>query len=379
LYGQESDVYATTSPEEGLAILQNRGPFCRSGRGLDHAVDDGIQFLSRTREIAPDTVRLALTGHADIEAAITAVNEVNIFRFFVKPCARSALLKGLRDAIHQHRLVTAEKELLNQTLRGAIQVLIEVLGMVNPAAFSQSVRIRRYVQHIVRDLHLEEPWRYQLAALMSQLGCVNLDPEIVEAAYQGAELSPEDAARFHRHPAMARELVSQIPRLEAVAWMIAHQNDALGNTLEKQAGERNEVDIISLGAQLLKTALTLDRALMRGSTIDAACAEMIGHPEQYDTGLPRSLRGLLPRANEAEKRLCTISELREGMVLQEDLRTAGWVLVGTKGQEVTVSLISRLENCHAKKTIADSVLVLQPRLAKDRQTDWEAVAKQSSG
>jgi len=80
---------------------------------------------------------------------------------------------------------------------------------------------------------------------MSQLGCVSLEPESVEAAYLGAELTPEDAARFNRHPALARELISQIPRLEAVAWMVAHQNDALGNTLEKQAGERNEVDIIS--------------------------------------------------------------------------------------------------------------------------------------
>ncbi|MGA8102659.1 MAG: HD domain-containing phosphohydrolase [Candidatus Acidiferrales bacterium] len=74
--------------------------------------------------------------------------------------------------------------------------------------------IRRYVQHLVKDLHLEESWRYDVAALMSQLGCVSLDPETVEAAYQRAELPAEDAARFNRHPAVARQLISQIPCLE---------------------------------------------------------------------------------------------------------------------------------------------------------------------
>jgi hypothetical protein len=108
--------------------------------------------------------------------------------------------------------------------------------------------------------------------------------------------------------------------------------------------------------------------LTRGSSIDAACAEMLRHPEQFDTALASSLRGLLPSAHDMDARLCTVSELREGMVLQEDLRTAGWVLVGTKGQEVTLSLISHLENCLAKKTIADSVLVLQPRVVNARQT-----------
>jgi CheY-like chemotaxis protein len=378
LYGQDVDVLATTSPEEGLAMLQHRGPFAVVVADMIMPKMDGIQFLTRAREISPETVRLVLTGHADVEAAINAVNEVNIFRFFVKPCAKSTLLKGLRDAIHQHRLLTAEKELLQNTLRGAIQVLVEVLSMVNPAAFSHSVRIRRYVQHLVKDLRLEESWRYEVAALMSQLGCVSLDSETVEAAYQGAELPADDAARFNKHPAVARELISQIPRLEAVGWMITHQNDALGNTLEKQAGERNEVDIISLGAQILKTSLTLDRALRRGSTIEAACNEMLCHPEQYDTVLARSLRKLPPRSHEMETHLCPIGELREGMILDEDLRTAGWVLVGSKGEEVTLSLISRLENCHAKRTIADNVLVLRPRGAKDRQTDWDVVAREYS-
>ena len=76
----------------------------------------------------------------------------------------------------QYRLVCAEKELLEKTLRGTVYVLTEVLSVVSPAAFSRAMRVRRYVQHIVTRLALGNPWKFEVAAMMSQLGCVTLRP-----------------------------------------------------------------------------------------------------------------------------------------------------------------------------------------------------------
>ena len=59
---------------------------------------DGIELLSHCREKAPDTVRIMLTGVADMEAAIRVVNEGNIFRFLTKPCPAEVLEKALADA-----------------------------------------------------------------------------------------------------------------------------------------------------------------------------------------------------------------------------------------------------------------------------------------
>src|SRR4029077_16639205 len=56
------------------------------------------------------------------------------------------------------------------TLMGAIKVLTDVLSLANPAAFGRSLRIKRYVQHMVRALQLEMPWRYEAAAMLSQVG-----------------------------------------------------------------------------------------------------------------------------------------------------------------------------------------------------------------
>ena len=56
---------------------------------------DGAQFLTRARQIAPDTTRMLLTGYADIESAISAVNDGQVFRFLTKPCSQDRLVSSL--------------------------------------------------------------------------------------------------------------------------------------------------------------------------------------------------------------------------------------------------------------------------------------------
>ena len=103
----------------------------------------------------------------------------------------------------QYRLVNAEKQLLEQTLSGSIQVLTEVLSLVNPAAFGRAERARHYIHHIVTSMKLPNVWQYEVAAMMSQLGCVTLAPEMIEAVYKGETLSPNEQAQYDAHPSVA--------------------------------------------------------------------------------------------------------------------------------------------------------------------------------
>jgi hypothetical protein len=90
------------------------------------------------------------------------------------------MAKTITAALMQYRLITAEKQLLEQTLSGCLQVLSEVLSLVNPAAFSRAERARRYIHHVVTAMKLGNPWQYEVAAILSQLGCVTLAPETIE-------------------------------------------------------------------------------------------------------------------------------------------------------------------------------------------------------
>ena len=68
---------------------------------------NGTQFLARVREQEPDTVRMILSGQADLNDTIAAVNEGRIYRFLTKPCPSERLLAAVEDGLNQHRLLTA--------------------------------------------------------------------------------------------------------------------------------------------------------------------------------------------------------------------------------------------------------------------------------
>ena len=95
-------LFRVETAEGGDAALQKiaeRGPFAVVISDRQMPRMDGIQFLSLVRERAPDTVRIMLTGNADLEGAIKVVNEGNIFRFLTKPCALEILGKAVEEAV----------------------------------------------------------------------------------------------------------------------------------------------------------------------------------------------------------------------------------------------------------------------------------------
>ncbi|MBD3337204.1 MAG: response regulator, partial [Candidatus Eisenbacteria bacterium] len=118
LLRKEFKIDVAVGGAEALEILEEKGPYAVVVSDLRMPGMDGIQLLSRVRELAPETVRVMLTGKADTEAAIEAVNEGQLFRFLTKPCPVKRLSQALHAAIAQHRLLTAEKTLLERTLRG---------------------------------------------------------------------------------------------------------------------------------------------------------------------------------------------------------------------------------------------------------------------
>src|ERR1035437_3947319 len=243
-----------------LALAAKNGPYAVVVSDMRMPGMDGVQLLSRIKALSPDTIRVMLTGNADTETAVNAINEGSIFRFLNKPCSREVMARTITAALMQYRLVTAEKQLLEQTLSGALQVLTEVLSLVNPAAFSRAERARRYIHHVVTAMNLGNPWQYEVAAMLSQLGCVTLAPETIDAVYSGQKLSANEQAQYDAHPSVAYALLSKIPRLEPIAWMIKHQNQPPAET-----GDAEMTDI-RLGAEILRLILAYEQAIHKGSS-----------------------------------------------------------------------------------------------------------------
>lgn len=87
--------------EEGLDAVRNNGPYAVIVSDLRMPGMDGNQFLSRVKEIAPESVRMMLTGYADLKTAMEAINQGNILRLLTKPCTKEVLTDALNIGIEQ--------------------------------------------------------------------------------------------------------------------------------------------------------------------------------------------------------------------------------------------------------------------------------------
>jgi response regulator RpfG family c-di-GMP phosphodiesterase len=341
-------------PERGLAALKASGPFAVVLSDMRMPGMNGIQFLAQVRVLAPDAVRVMLTGYADVDTAIAAVNEGNLFRFLSKPCPPEVLSTALEACVRQYRLVLSERELLEKTLGGSVKVLTEILGLVNPAAFSRASRIRRSVQQMVRALELPNGWQFELAAMLSQIGCLTLPHEILEKIEAGQPLSWEEQEMFASHPSIGRNLLANIPRLELISRMIETQQ---AHYLPA-SGEPQQQDQAQLGGQMLRVALDLDRLLMQGRSPRAAIGELHKRRGEYDPRLLAALDQSDDGRTFSTVRSITVRELAVGMILGESIHAKSGLLLVARGQEVTQPVLERLRSFSMKIGIVEPFVVL---------------------
>jgi serine phosphatase RsbU (regulator of sigma subunit) len=107
----------------GLEVLRSDGPFSVVVTDYCMPSMNGIEFLRRAREIAPETVRMLLTGSADLGTAIQAVNQGNIFRFLTKPCPPDNLLEAVQTGIHEYRRTHRERKFNKRSRRWLTQAM----------------------------------------------------------------------------------------------------------------------------------------------------------------------------------------------------------------------------------------------------------------
>ncbi len=359
-FRNEFQVEIAAGGAAALSAMKASGPYAVVVSDMRMPEMDGAKLLTRIKSLSPNTIRIMLTGNADIQTAVSAVNEGHIFRFLTKPCDKDTLGKALTAGLLQYRLITAESELLEKTLQGSIQVLTEMLSLVNPSAFGRALRIRRLMHDIITRMALPDPWRFEVAAMMSQLGCVTLHPETIEAVYAGKTLLPGEQARFDAHPGVARDLLSKIPRLESVAWMIAHQNDPAPVAGGIASWETPDM---RLGANLLQATLAFDDLLRKGLSRNEAVSRLAREHRDFDPRILPALQGLDvgPQKARTLVHTCAIRELIPfGMILEQELRTKAGLLLVAKGQEVTAALILRLKSFQEFGSIGDTVTVSGP-------------------
>lgn len=302
---------------------------------------DGVAFLRRVRETAPDVVRILLTGQADLESAIAVVNEGQLFRFLTKPCPVPALLAAVDAAAEQHRLLVAERVLLEQTLHGSIKALTDALSLTNPIAFGRATRVRQLVTQLAAALKLRDRWQVEVAGMLSQVALITLPAETAERVCNGQLLSEAEQAMVDRLPAATDQLLGNIPRLEPVRAILSAS--ARPRRTGPPPGDHDP--LVELGAELLRMAIDFDVLEAQGNAPATAVEFLRARGDRYD---PRVLEALDEVRGGAaptdELREVPVASIRVGMIMAEDVRLQSGLLLVARGYEVTAGFLERLRN-----------------------------------
>lgn len=333
-----------------LEALKEKGPFAVVVSDMRMPTMDGGEFLAETKKISSETVRIMLTGNADQDSAVRAVNQGNIFRFLNKPCSTEDLSQALDDALGQYKLITAEKDLLQNTLSGSIKLLTDILSFTDPISFGDSLKLREAIKKVLPLLGLSNGWEIELAAMMSNIGVVTVPYAVLEKHRKKQNLQAAEKELIDKIPSIGEKLLANIPRLENAAKIVLYQDrqfDGGGLPL----GDKVKGEDIPVGSRIIKVLKDLLKLEAEGLSSTAALDLMKGRNGFYDLKIFAVVAKVFAAQDAASKEKpetkiyeITSSQLFLGQTLLSNVETREGVLLLTAGSVITEALLERLRN-----------------------------------
>ncbi len=351
-------VDTASTPIEAFQEMNKSGPYAVIVVDMKMPEMDGVHFLQKVKEMFPDTVRIMLTGHGDMQVSMEALNSGQIFRFLTKPCSQEDMTRALDDAIAQYRLITGEKELLEKTLTGTVQVLMEILSLTNEEAMGRASRIKRFVRDVALHMGEMDIWLYENAAMLSQIGCIILPESVLKKLRTGEKLEPEEFQHFNQHPFIAADMLRKVPRMEEISRIISYQEkhfDGGGVPVDKVEGRD-----IPLGARILKVTLDFDLYVVRGMKHKEALYKMVDKKNRYDPQVFKSFVEVLQAEEQYKVREVTVDKMVPFMVLLEKVVTLKGGMLLKEGNEISATIAEKLRKMDETYGVKQPIKVLIP-------------------
>ncbi|MBU62304.1 MAG: hypothetical protein CMI26_07365 [Opitutae bacterium] len=351
------DLYTANSGEEGLRVFDEEGGFAVVLSDMRMPGIDGAAMLSAIKERSTDVVTMLLTGHADFDSAMSAVNDGNVFRMLSKPCPPERLIHSLYAGLRQHELIVGEKVLLEQTLKGAVDALSQALATAKPLFFGRAQRVRRLAGELADRLEEQNKWRIEVASIFSQIASITLPEEISEDVYHKRELSKEVQEIVGRFPEVTEQMLEKIPRLEEVREIITKIDLQPRFELADEKGIRR-------AASIIKVALDFDHYEELGYEKAIVVRTLRGRETYYDPEVTEALEHLHSIADQKYRiEEVLLKNLGPGMRLAQELRHDSGFLVAPSGTDVDRHFIRVVRNhlaCYEESPFPKKILVTVP-------------------
>lgn len=361
----------------------------------------GVEFLRRVRESAPDTIRMMLTGQADMSDIAGAINKGEVYRYITKPWNDDEIRLTVKAAVERFSLVSENRRLqaetmrqnaelydLNQTLEAKVEektkklregffafagLCVDLIELHDQHSGGRCKRVaalaKTFAQRLgLKGAELEAVWA---AALLHEIGLVGVPKETIEKYER--ELTDGERALIRNNPRLSHEILSKIDTLRQAGLIIRSHMENFDGT---GYPDRLKGEEINVGSRILAICRDYDRLMhAKGpcSRIEALAAIDRGRSKRFD---PQITDAFLDLAGEDKKggepgddshddaepttstMMIEIQKIVSGMVLAKPLMTGRGRLLVAEGTVLSEALIEKVLNFHKLEPITDAVSVL---------------------
>jgi CheY-like chemotaxis protein len=156
-FEDEYEVHTSNGGERALRIFEEDGPFAAVVTDQRMPGMTGVEFLARVYERYPNTMRIILTGFADMDAVVKAINDGHAYAYIAKPWEPAHLRQVVRRAVEHHQLEIEHTRLLSD-LRTANRFVEAVMDRLDVGAIAVDAAgiVRQTNQLARRYLGLDE-------------------------------------------------------------------------------------------------------------------------------------------------------------------------------------------------------------------------------
>ena len=180
----------------------------------------GIELLSRIKTLAPDTVRILLTAHADLPTALAAINSGEVFRFVTKPWDEKELLTTVREAVARHQLLKSLRSGNEATIRS----LAQTIELKDPYTRGHCDRVAGYALELAAALGFSDARQRDIrfGGWLHDCGKIGVPEEILN---RPGSLDEKATAVIRRHPEWGAEVARQAGLSAGIVNIILHHHE----------------------------------------------------------------------------------------------------------------------------------------------------------
>ncbi len=378
---EEVEVFTASSGAQGLEILAGEA-------GVGVIVSDqrmpemtGVDFLEKSKAISPQSIRILLTGYADVNAAIDAINRGGTFRYLDKPWNDDELVQTVKGALQMYHLLIENKRLgaivrkqnaelkkwnteletmvQDQTIK--LKKSYDTLRAINTrlranfkntiVAFSGLIELRdkRMRTHsrnvaevsvnVAKQLGMESEQRetIMVAALLHDIGKIGISD--VMLAREAEQMNFAEREEYLQHPVRGQAAIDRIEELREAGLIIRAHHESYDGKGFPDGLKKTD---IPLGARIIALADYLDKKIRK--SMGATSFEVMRKDVDLQKGTlfdPKLVPVVLEQAESFYKKIrprtdhieieLLPGDLQEGMEASRDVYSGTGILLLTKG------------------------------------------------